>query len=952
MNRSILLLAVIILLIPIPETSLGAFPGNAPRMNATGRCPADSCSGINDTLHPAFRLVSSAHGLSRWMVRLDVFGSLSGKLWFYNHAPEKGIFMEDKNALGGDSAVFYTELSVSTAGESMKTLLDWFTAEYTPPAELPLAGEIDCMTAQVSCSQNTYTFPSGTTGTAPASVGGYPNYGCVHSTPGPAWYYMQVGSPGDIVISISQVSPTGTGLDVDFICWGPFTSLTDGCATGLTGTCFPSSPPNCCDNNLPSCQHFYPRGNIADCSYSGAANETCTIQGAQTGEIYILLITNFSHNPGTITFSQTGGSGLTNCNIVVFCSMISMTATSSACSETTNTFSVSGNVEFSNPPPGGILTVTDETAVPPVSQTLLPPFNSPLPFSLNSIPCDGTDHLLHAVFSDSTSCLIDHTITTPPPACPQAQISGGGSVCSNGSTAVPVSITLSGPPPYSFTWAVDGVPQPPVVNYPGPSPYVVNVTIPGAYTLVSVSNPGCAAGAISGSAIVLLYPDPVPAITGPAAPCEGSAGNVYTTQTGNTGYAWNISAGGIITAGGSGSNFATVTWTTSGSQWISVIYADATGCTPATPTSFPVGVKQNLPVSISVSGDPNPFCRGTSVTFTAVPVNGGVNPQYQWRVNGVDVLNAILPVFTFKPVSGDAVTCRLTSSESCVTGNPSVSVAAVQTAFPTIPAILTSCNDPVTTTGARPFLLRGGLPPGGLYAGPGVDGATGVFNPLVAGTGMKTIFYIYTDVRGCKDSASTGISVVAAPAFTCGNILTDVRDGQQYATFTLPNGKCWMQENLRYGTEVPDIQPQTDNCTAEKYLRPAAFTPRTSFYQWNELMQYAPGPPVQGLCPPAWHVPSSAEWDELIAFNGGPGEAGGNLKDQLFATGFKSGQYGVLYQNSIWSFTSGPMPGSMYWTSTPSGGSAVARGLNQADPSVSWYAASRSHAFSVRCLKD
>jgi hypothetical protein len=131
---------------------------------------------------------------------------------------------------------------------------------------------------------------------------------------------MQVGSPGDIVITILQKTLIGgIELDVDFICWGPSSSLTDGCATGLTGTCNIPGQPDCCNNNYPDCLNFYPRGNIVDCSFSGSNQEICTIKNAQVGEMYILLITNYSRQEGTITFSQTGGTGITNCNIVVFC---------------------------------------------------------------------------------------------------------------------------------------------------------------------------------------------------------------------------------------------------------------------------------------------------------------------------------------------------------------------------------------------------------------------------------------------------------------------------------------------------------------------------------------------------------------------------------------------------------------------------------------------------------
>ena len=53
-----------------------------------------------------------------------------------------------------------------------------------------------------------------------------------------------------------------------------------------------------------------------DCSYSPNPTEDCYIPNGQTGEYYILLITNYSQQPCEITFSQTSGSGSTDCTIL------------------------------------------------------------------------------------------------------------------------------------------------------------------------------------------------------------------------------------------------------------------------------------------------------------------------------------------------------------------------------------------------------------------------------------------------------------------------------------------------------------------------------------------------------------------------------------------------------------------------------------------------------------
>ena len=140
-----------------------------------------------------------------------------------------------------------------------------------------------------------------------------------------------------------------------------------------------------------------------------------------------------------------------------------------------------------------------------------------------------------------------------------------------------------------------------------------------------------------------------------------------------------------------------------------------------------------------------------------------------------------------------------------------------------------SCFDTVTTVNAKPFKLKGGLPLGGTYSGPGVNSLTGTFTPSVAGTGLKTMNYTYTNVAACSADKSKTILVLANPAFICGNTLTDIRDGKSYPT-VLIGTQCWMAANLDFGFTISDITPQTDNCIAEKYIRYSTFNVQCSIF--------------------------------------------------------------------------------------------------------------------------
>ena len=165
---------------------------------------------------------------------------------------------------------------------------------------------------------------------APTAESG-PDYDCLFSQPYPAWFYLQIDTPGDLDFEIVQNTefdtngnPIGTGLDVDYIAWGPFTQGDD-----------------LCDYNQ------LQQSNQIGCSYSAAPIENFSITNAQTGEIYVLLITNYNQSAGFIKLVQTGGIGTTNCDIIFTCSVDIDGGDQVLCddSETTLTTTTSGPVE-------------------------------------------------------------------------------------------------------------------------------------------------------------------------------------------------------------------------------------------------------------------------------------------------------------------------------------------------------------------------------------------------------------------------------------------------------------------------------------------------------------------------------------------------------------------------------------------------------------------------------
>ena len=100
-------------------------------------------------------------------------------------------------------------------------------------------------------------------------------------------------------------------------------------------------------------------------------------------------------------------------------------------------------------------------------------------------------------------------------------------------------------------------------------------------------------------------------------------------------------------------------------------------------------------VGVAIVADANPVFTGTTVAFTAYPTHGGTAPAYQWMVNGANISGATNSVYSFIPVNNDQVSCRLTSNEICISGNPAISGSITMTVA-NVPVNLVVQNDTIT----------------------------------------------------------------------------------------------------------------------------------------------------------------------------------------------------------------------------------------------------------------
>ncbi len=474
-------------------------------------------------------------------------------------------------------------------------------------------------------------------------------------------------------------------------------------------------------------------------------------------------------------------------------------------------------------------------------------------------------------------------------------------------------------------------------------------------TCILTSNALCPTGnpATSNAVTMTVNPNlPVGiSITASSNPfCQGSS-ITFTATPANGGatpsYQWQVNSVNV------GPGASTYTYNPSGGDIVTCILTSSLSCTtgnPSTSNSITMVVNSNLPAGVTIAASSNPFCPGSSVTFTATPTNGGPAPVYQWKVNGVNA-GSNSPTFTYNPTNNDSVRCVMTSNLSCVTGNPASSSEIIMSGTLASVVTFTPCFDTITAVNAKPIKLKGGIPLGGTYSGPGVNPITDFFDPATAGTGTKTITYTYTNAAMCSASAHAHIINYPLSIVNCGSPITDIRDNKVYPTVHL-GSQCWMASNLNYGTVLVSTQDQRDNCIWEKYCysdNPANCTNFGGLYQWDEIMQYDETPADQGFCPPGWHIPTENDWNTLFAVYTNNGFAGSPLKFSGFS-GFNALLAGANYYNTSWDFKGFA---TFFWSSTlHSPTKAWAHGMNDPDPSVSAYPATRVSAFSVRCVED
>lgn len=150
------------------------------------------------------------------------------------------------------------------------------------------AGNTTCAVPTPICSGSPINFTANAGGSEAATINPGNDYDCLFTSPNPSWYYLEIATAGNLVIDITA------GADVDYEIWGPFPNLA---------------------NAISNCNSY---GVPEDCSYSPSPIEQAVVNGVVSGEVYVLLVTNFANVVQTIDINEAASNtASTNCAIVL-----------------------------------------------------------------------------------------------------------------------------------------------------------------------------------------------------------------------------------------------------------------------------------------------------------------------------------------------------------------------------------------------------------------------------------------------------------------------------------------------------------------------------------------------------------------------------------------------------------------------------------------------------------
>ena len=387
----------------------------------------------------------------------------------------------------------------------------------------------------------------------------------------------------------------------------------------------------------------------------------------------------------------------------------------------------------------------------------------------NVVSCVMTSNASCVSGSPATSNSI--TMTVNPNVTASISIAASSNPVCAGTPVTFTATPINGGTTPAYQWKLNGV------NAGTNSPTYSNAVLANGDVIscIMTSDAACVSGspATSNSVTMTVNPNVSASISIAASSNPVCAGTpvTFTATPVNGGttpvYQWKLN--GVNT----GTNSPTYSNSTlANGNVVSCVMTSNASCvsgSPATSNSITMTVNPVVAASVSIAASSNPVCSGTSVTFTATPVNGGITPVYQWKLNGVNA-GTNSPTFTnAAPVNGDIIVCEMTSDVVCA--NPltatsnTITMVVNGTLAPSV-SIAASANPACTGTNvtftATP--INGGTTPSYQWLLNGVN--AGANNPVYSNSAL-----VNGDLISC---VMTSNLACANPATATSNIITMV----------------------------------------------------------------------------------------------------------------------------------------------------------------------------------
>ena len=212
----------------------------------------------------------------------------------------------------------------------------------------------------------------------------------------------------------------------------------------------------------------------------------------------------------------------------------------------------------------------------------------------------------------------------------------------------------------------------------------------------------------------------------------------------------------------------------------------------------PVGNEILLPgltynkASVTISNNPPfPVCSGTSVTFTATPINGGAAPVYQWKENGANV-GTNSPTYTAVVSNNNTIKCVLTSNASICNTAVANSNTITANISPLPDATITTTGPTTFCSGTNLCTLNAPTGAGNIYKWKkGTAYVSGATNSSYVPTGTGTYKVEVTNSNGCSKLSTTGVAVTVNALPTASITVTGPTtfcSGQNLCTLTANSG--------------------------------------------------------------------------------------------------------------------------------------------------------------------